>query len=134
MKRVLALALTLLLAVGMLIGCANEGVGANHVHTFDYSKWSYDANGHWFNATCDCEVVTEEKLKHVDENKDGACDACKYVFECKDGHSYSSEWAADCTNHWQVSSCGHITAPANLALHADANGDGICDQNCGNGS
>ena len=56
MKRVLALALTLLLAVGMLVGCASEGGDANHVHTFDYSKWSYDANGHWFNATCDCEV------------------------------------------------------------------------------
>ena len=129
MKRVIALVLCALLCVGALVGCGSEG-GDSHVHTFDYSKWSYDANGHWFNATCDCEVVTEEKLKHVDENLDGACDACKYVYECKDGHTYSAEWAADCTNHWQVADCGHITAPANLAEHADASGDGVCDT-CG---
>lgn len=138
MKRVLAILLCLLLALGtlVLIACDEKDNGTNgsgnnnqnnaHVHTYKTdAEWTKDASGHWYAVTCGCVDATVRKLQHVDDNKDAICDVCKYEYDHE--HTYSEDWTADCTNHWNTADCGCIIAPANLEAHADANGDGECD-------
>ena len=140
MKRVLAIFLCLLLAIGMvaLIACEEESTNSgddsnndsqgSHVHTYKTdAEWTADASGHWYEATCNCADVTVRKLQHVDDNKDGACDVCKYTDH---EHNYSEEWTADCTNHWNAADCGCIIAGTNIEAHADETKDGVCDT-CG---
>lgn len=124
MKRVIALILCLVMVVCVIASCGEPGEA--HSHTYS-ETWSWDAEGHWYKATCDCEDATEKKLTHTDKNNDGACDVCEYKMACADGHSYSEDWTVDCTNHWNAADCGHIVAGANVAAHADANNDGECD-------
>ena len=138
MKRVLAILLCLLLALGtlVLIACDEKDNGTNgsgnnnqnnaHVHTYKTdAEWTKDASGHWYAVTCGCVDATVRKLQHVDDNKDAICDVCKFEYDHE--HTYSEDWTADCTNHWNTADCGCIIAPANLEAHADANGDGECD-------
>ena len=40
------------------------------------------------------------------------------------GHSHGTEWKQDTENHWNECACGD---KANLAAHADGDGDGKCD-------
>lgn len=148
MKRVLAVLLCILCAMLLLVACGDEtdtnndtnastdtntdtNQGTNntdnqgHTHTFKTNAdWSYDAQGHWYDATCDCEDVEVTKLNHVDANNDGACDVCTYT---NHEHEYSEEWTADCTNHWNAADCGHTVAGANVAPHEDSDEDGRCD-------
>ena len=124
MKRIIALLLCLVMVVCVIASCGEP----EEVHSHTYSEtWSSDAVGHWYQATCDCEDAPEQKFSHVDKNNDGACDVCEYLMACAEGHTYSENWTVDCTNHWNAADCGHIVAGANVAAHADANGDGECD-------
>lgn len=124
MKRIIALLLCLVMVVCVIASCGEP----EEVHSHTYSEtWSSDAVGHWYQATCDCEDAPEQKFSHVDKNNDGACDVCEYKMACADGHTYAEGWTVDCTNHWNAADCGHIVAGANVAAHADANGDGECD-------
>lgn len=137
MKRVLAILLCLLLALGtlVLIACDEKDDGTNgsgnnqnnaHVHTYKTdAEWTKDASGHWYDVTCGCVDATVRKLQHVDDNKDAICDVCKFEYDHE--HTYSEDWTADCTNHWNTADCGCIIAGANLAAHKDENGDGECD-------
>ncbi len=133
MKRVLATLLCLLLALSIVVLAAcdgGEGPGPDgpddgHVHTYKTgTDWSKDANGHWYEATCDCADVTPTKFAHVDDDDNGLCDVCKFAL-CE--HTYSEDWTADCTNHWNAADCGCIVAGQNLAAHVDENNDGECD-------
>ena len=124
MKRIIALLLCLVMVVCVIASCGEP----EEAHSHTYSEtWSSDAVGHWYQATCDCEDAPEQKFSHVDKNNDGACDVCEYKMACADGHTYAEGWTVDCTNHWNAADCGHIVAGANVAAHADANGDGECD-------
>ncbi len=124
MKRIIALLLCLVMVVCVIASCGEP----EEVHSHTYSEtWSSDAVGHWYQATCDCEDAPEQKFSHADKNNDGACDVCEYKMACADGHTYAEGWTVDCTNHWNAADCGHIVAGANVAAHADANGDGECD-------
>ena len=121
MKRVIALLLCLVLAVGVLAACGEP----EEVHTHTYSEsWTSDAEGHWYEPTCTCEDATIRKFSHTDANNDGACDVCTFT---NHEHTYSEEWTVDCTNHWHAADCGHIVAGTDVAAHADDNGDGKCD-------
>ena len=134
MKRVLILLCCLLLVVCVFASCDDETTAPTndpqqpqqHVHTFA-TTWSKDAEGHWYEATCDCADLLPNKLAHADLNNDGACDICTFTDHT---HTYSEEWTADCTNHWNAAACGHVVAGANLAAHEDTTGDGKCDT-CG---
>lgn len=43
-------------------------------------------------------------------------------------HTYDdSAWSSDQTNHWHAATCEHTSEQKDLAAHADANGDGVCD-------
>ncbi len=120
MKRVFAAFLCLSLALSVFVGCDDA------VHTHTYAEdWLHDAEGHWHEATCDCEEVPDNKEAHKDTNNDGLCDICEYNYN--HNHSYSQDWTRDCTNHWHAADCGHIVAGAELAAHVDADGDKTCD-------
>lgn len=137
MKRIFAVILCLICSLFLLVSCGNE-VGTDtdgsqgnntdnqgHTHTFKTNEeWSKDAQGHWYEATCDCEDVTVTKLNHTDANNDGACDVCTYT---NHEHEYSEDWTADCTNHWHAADCGHTVAGINVAEHEDKDNDGKCD-------
>ncbi|MBR1974390.1 MAG: hypothetical protein IKA20_00900 [Clostridia bacterium] len=123
MKRVKTLVLCLASVVGVAsfaVACAEDG---KHVHTYA-TEWSKDAEGHWYDATCECVDVPVVKVAHVDANNDGACDICAFTDH---EHTYAEGWTADCTNHWHAADCGHIVAGADLAAHVDENSDGECD-------
>ena len=136
-KRVILLLLCLALMVCMFASCdngdnntpADETVNPpsgekGHVHTYSETL-SSDAEGHWYEATCECEDVDAKKAAHADENNDGACDICKYTDHT---HVYDTEnWTVDCTNHWHAAMCDHIVAGIDVAAHADADEDGKCD-------
>ena len=135
MKKLLAVILCILCAMLLLVACGDDstdtdGSGSNtdnqgHVHTFKTNEeWSKDAQGHWYEATCDCEDVTVTKLNHTDANNDGACDVCTYT---NHEHEYSEEWTADCTNHWHAADCGHTVVGTDVAAHIDEDVDGKCD-------
>lgn len=138
MKRVLAVLLCLLCALLLLVACgddpvdtdSSQGSGNNtdnqgHTHTYKTNaEWSKDAQGHWYDPTCDCEDAPITKLNHTDANNDGACDVCTYT---NHEHEYSEDWTADCTNHWNAADCGHTVAGTNVAPHADNDSDGVCD-------
>ena len=138
MKRVLAVLLCLLCALLLLVACgddstdtdSSQGSGNNtdnqgHTHTYKTNAdWSKDAQGHWYDPTCDCEDAPITKLNHTDANNDGACDVCAYT---NHEHEYSEEWTADCTNHWNAADCGHTVAGINVAPHEDKDNDGKCD-------
>ena len=134
MKRVLAVILCLLCALFLLVACGDSTTdtdgGSNntengHVHTFKTNEeWTNDAQGHWYEATCDCEDVTVTKLNHTDANNDGACDVCTYVIDGHE-HEYSEDWTANCTYHWNAADCGHTVEGINVEEHTKGE-DGRC--------
>lgn len=134
-KRVLAVLLCLLCAMLLLVACGdnntdtdNQGNNTNnqgHVHTYETNEaWSKDAQGHWYDATCDCEDAPITKLNHTDANNDGACDVCTFT---NHEHEYTEDWTADCTNHWNAADCGHTVVGINIGAHVDEDVDGKCD-------
>ena len=126
MKRVFALLLCLILAMVTLASCVGTGSqgGDGHTHTFE-TEWSKDSEGHWYEATCDCEDLEPSKLAHVDANNDGACDLCTFTDHT---HEYETEtWTVNCTQHWHAATCGHVVVGIDAADHADENADGKCD-------
>lgn len=48
-----------------------------HEHTFKES-WSYDANHHWHEATCEHKDLTKDYGDHIDEDGDHFCDVCNF--------------------------------------------------------
>ena len=76
MKKILCMALCLILAAAMLVGC-NEPKEEPHKHTYA-SEWSTSATEHWHASTCD-HNVTADKAAHDDTIVDGVCDVCQYV-------------------------------------------------------
>ena len=62
---------------------------------------------------------------HPDDNKDGICDVCTDVV-CS--HTYNMDmWYSDATSHWHKVTCGCNVSNKDVAPHADADEDGICD-------
>lgn len=124
MKRVITLLVCIVFVIGALASCENiiQG-GEQHTHTFS-DTWSSDAEGHWYEPTCECEDIEIKKLGHADANNDGACDVCTFTNHT---HTYSDEWTVDCTNHWHAADCGHIVAGSDVEEHEDTDSDGICD-------
>ena len=115
----------MLVCMGMLAACTDTPEEP-HVHTYS-TTWTSDSSNHWYSATCECTDAPIVKLAHADKNNDGACDVCEYKVACAGGHTYSEDWTVDCTNHWHAADCGHVVAGADVAAHADGDGDGKCD-------
>ena len=45
--------------------------------------------------------------------------------ECQ--HTFSESWSTDAENHWHAATCEHGEMNKDLAAHADADEDGLCD-------
>ena len=113
----------------------------DHVHTFDMSKWSYDAENHWRPATCGHTdekkdigahvwnegVVTTEPTETAEGVKTYTCTTCGNTKTATIGkldhvHTFDmSKWSYDAENHWRPATCGHTGEKKDFAAH-DWNG------------
>ena len=68
--------------------CDVCNVQVDHIHTWDTSKWSSDANSHWHACTCDpadpeCKAdpttLKNNESEHTADDKTGLCTVCNYV-------------------------------------------------------
>ena len=97
------------------------------VHPFD-TAWTSDETHHWHKCTVEGCTEISDKAEHVDADKDGKCDVCAYVMTAPHVHVPGEDWKHDETNHWHE--CVGCGIKLDVAAHADANGDGKCDD-CG---
>lgn len=115
-----------LVASTFMSGCGTSDSG-EHEHTYA-STYSYDANGHWIETTCEDHEVEKYNLAlHIDSNNDGICDTCSYDEHSGAGHTYADVLSKDETNHWYAPTCGHDVAGKDVEAHVDANNDKVCD-------
>ncbi len=96
----------------------------NHQHTFS-EKWTYDDKGHWHEADCGHEGVTDSYDNHSMDNGivteqptevlSGimlyTCTVCGYektetIPPQAHNHTYSKDWSYDGDRHWHESTCG----------------------------
>lgn len=131
MKKIFSILLCVGMLLSLLAGCGGDEGGENttqstaHKHTYA-TEWSYNAESHWYQATCEHSTLQANFGEHVDDNLDGACDICKFDFvSCE--HTYSAAWSSDAQFHWHAATCNHIGSIADQAEHADENNDGACD-------
>lgn len=128
MKRILAMLLCMVLVLSLFAGCGGEEetqpTEGKHKHTYA-TDWSYDKDNHWLAATCGHDLKANTGA-HLDEDKDGVCDACGWLDETHT-HTFDTSWKSDETDHWHPALCGHLGAVSDKAAHADANNDGQCD-------
>ena len=78
-KRILPVVVSLIMAGGVLAGCA-------HTHTYE-EKWTpaEDGSGHYHVATCHPEEHDELKDHVYDDDKDTTCNDCGYVRTVEQG-------------------------------------------------
>ena len=123
MKRLCLSVCACLLLTLALVACDKGGEQEAHTHTYA-DAWSFDADSHWYAATCE---HTEEKANvaaHEDAENDGVCDVCAYGSDHK--HTFAEDWSTDGENHWHATTCGHDVKDA-LAAHKDEDNDDACD-------
>ena len=88
-----------------------------HQHTYS-DKYSYDAQNHYYSATCDHKgEVTGVEAHEYDENGDCKCGYHMHVF--------SSEYSYDSNNHFNKATCAHTEEIANVEEH-NYNEDNVC--------
>ncbi|MGM9971236.1 MAG: leucine-rich repeat domain-containing protein [Anaeroplasmataceae bacterium] len=88
-------------------------------HSFS-SEWTYDETNHWHECACGEKsevvahtygtwIIIEDSTEDKIGSKKQVCSVCGYedIVEIpKKGHSFSSEWTYDETNHWHECACG----------------------------
>ncbi len=122
MRRVVSLFVCLILIVLALAACAPE-----HEHTFD-TKWQYDGEYHWKQATCEHTEEVSEKAAHMDDDENDLCDECGCAMEHT--HTYESTWTQSEKTHYYKPTCGcadEAKYRKDEADHADKDNDGLCD-------
>ncbi|MBR7186042.1 MAG: hypothetical protein IKD43_00870, partial [Clostridia bacterium] len=111
-KKTIKSVLATVMACGMVFAFA----GCAHVHTFDESKWEYNATKHWNPSICEHEELgTIGKNSGVHTYAEGdTCDVCGY--ERDHVHRFdNTTWESDATNHWRPVTCGHTDAVEKIA-------------------
>lgn len=58
--------------------CDSCGYKVGEAHTHSYTALDYDSTSHWYKCPDDGVKDDSTYGRHVDENKDGECDVCKY--------------------------------------------------------
>ena len=102
-----------------------------HTHTFA-ETWTSDEAKHW-HACSGCEEKSDEAIHTFGEwtvtteatctekgSRKHTCTVCGYEGTeeiAATGHSYSSEWTKDSTNHWHVATCEHTEEVSEKAAH-----------------
>ena len=88
-----------------------------HTHSYS-SNYSYDANNHYYQATCDHkDEVTGVEPHAFDEKGDCKCGYHKHV--------YSNELSFDADNHFNKAICIHTEEIANVEAHS-YNEENVC--------
>lgn len=109
----------------------------DHEHTFDMTKWSYNAENHWHPATCGHTdekkdlgahvwnegVVTTQPTETTEGVKTYTCTTCGNTKTATIGmldhkHTFDTErWDHDAENHWHPATCAHTDEKKDLAAH-----------------
>ena len=128
MKRILSLALCVLMVLSLLAGCGEPEPSTQATeHKHSYSKqWSYDDTSHWYQADCGHNLQAN-LADHEDADKNGVCDVCAWSADCD--HAFDNAvWSSDENSHWHPATCGvHTGAKGSENAHEDGNNDGACD-------
>jgi len=106
--------------------------GLYSYHTFE-DQLSYNADGHWYKATCEHKNVRKDFVEHnctsvktaVSCTTEGyttyTCVDCGYVYKGDivpaSGHPFSTDIAYDEFSHWYVPVCEHEEEKGSEALH-----------------
>ena len=95
-------------------------------HTFDELRWVGDETGHWHPATCEHSAAKSEIQPHKLDEEGFVCTECNYLTNHE--HTYDTDkWVPSQTEHWHAASCEHTSKKIDVALHDDADNDGICN-------
>ncbi len=109
----------------------------DHEHTFDMTKWSYNAENHWHPATCGHTdekkdlgahvwnegVVTTQPTETTEGVKTYTCTTCGNTKTATIGmldheHTFDmTKWSYDTANHWHPATCAHTDEKKDLAAH-----------------
>ncbi len=107
--------------------CDVCGYRQKHTHTYE-TKWTQGESTHYYKNTCghdDLEKYRKDEAPHADESNDGVCDVCAYDYGHT--HTYAEVLTKTEGGHWHAPTCGHDVPGTELADHADADNNGVCD-------
>lgn len=127
MKKILCVALCMMMVVSMFAGCGGqqntEPTPTKHTHTWS-DTWSTNESSHWKVCSgCDMQAMMGA---HMDDDLDGVCNDCGYEEACQ--HTFNEEkWMSDASNHWHPATCKHEGQQGAKAAHVDENNDGVCE-------
>ena len=116
MKKLFAILICASMCVTLLASCDS----LKHEHT--YGDWISSKDGHFHPYSCGCPQAEIYEL-HMDEDKNGICDACGYDMS---EHEHTGKWYKNETIHCYEYTCGcenqEITEE-----HLDGDDNGLCD-------
>lgn len=121
MKKLISLILSLCLILLCFSSCDRffEEFNKHTEHTFEYIAYE---ECHFKQYTCGCPSPEIAEM-HYDNDSDGVCDACGYIYktECP------GKWVSYPDGHSRIMLCDCCDAPAVIKPHEDENVDFICD-------
>lgn len=130
MKKTLAVLLSLVMALGLFVGCGDGtggGDGSTHTHTFA-ETWTYDEDNHWHAATCEHTSEVSGRAAHTfgnwvtiteqtctqDGKQERTCTVCGYKEEqtlpmfADHDYQVAQEITATCVSDGQILyECSH---------------------------
>ena len=130
MKKTLAVLLSLVMALGLFVGCGDGtggGDGSTHTHTFA-ETWTYDEDNHWHAATCEHTSEVSGRAAHTfgnwvtiteqtctqDGKQERTCTVCGYKEEqtlpmfVEHDYQVAQEITATCVRDGQILyECSH---------------------------
>ena len=117
MKKIFIISICAFVCATLLAACDS----LEHEHT--YGDWTRSADGHFHPYSCGCPQAEIYEL-HIDEDKNGECDACKYyVGKPHKYHDYY--WDINEDSHMKIFTCGCVSE--GFEPHYNNDGDEYCD-------
>lgn len=83
-KRILTAWIIILVGSLLLSSCSML-----HQHTF--GEWQYNGSGHFQKCSCGY-TISQSYSEHIDENRDDACDICRYLMKYEINSLYDLSW------------------------------------------
>ena len=74
MRKHMLAVLVMILVISLLFSSCD----VLHKHTF--GEWQHNGSGHFKECSCGY-IISESSSKHIDEDKDDACDICRYLMK-----------------------------------------------------
>ena len=116
MKKLFAILICASMCVTLLASCDS----LKHEHT--YGDWISSKDGHFHPYSCGCPQAEIYEL-HMDEDKNGICDACGYDMS---EHEHTGKWYKNETIHCYEYTCGCENQEI-AEEHLDGDDNGLCD-------